>query len=155
MAISQNTSRRTKTQRSASSHTSLKSRLPQDLHPRPNRSRLPGGEFGITPALRKTLSVSFRNTSSEASRSKISASRLEPPAPSAYSLPCPSTLSPELMKAASRKRPPSLFEELKAPGSDDFSNEVIEGVADNAEDAFQKVLASHRGPPNLRPLCRQ
>ena len=32
----------------------------------------------------------------------------------------------------------SLFEELKAPGSDDFSNEIIEGVADNAEDAFQK-----------------
>lgn len=32
----------------------------------------------------------------------------------------------------------ALFEELKAPGSDDFSNEIIEGVADNAEDAFQK-----------------
>lgn len=29
------------------------------------------------------------------------------------------------------------FEELKAPGSDDFSNEIIEGVASNAEDAFQ------------------
>lgn len=32
----------------------------------------------------------------------------------------------------------ALFEELKAPNSDDFSNEIIEGVADNAEDAFQK-----------------
>lgn len=29
------------------------------------------------------------------------------------------------------------FEELKAPGSDDFSNEIIEGVVANAEDAFQ------------------
>jgi DNA polymerase-3 subunit delta len=32
----------------------------------------------------------------------------------------------------------ALFEELKAPGSDDFSNEIIEGIADNSEDAFQK-----------------
>lgn len=32
----------------------------------------------------------------------------------------------------------ALFEELKAPGSDDFSNEIIEGVADNSEGAFQK-----------------
>jgi DNA polymerase-3 subunit delta len=32
----------------------------------------------------------------------------------------------------------ALFEKLKAPGSDDFSNEIIEGVADNAEDAFQR-----------------
>ncbi|MGD1978126.1 MAG: DNA polymerase III subunit delta [Akkermansiaceae bacterium] len=31
----------------------------------------------------------------------------------------------------------ALFEKLKAPGSDDFSNEIIEGVAANAEDAFQ------------------
>lgn len=32
----------------------------------------------------------------------------------------------------------ALFEKLKSPGSDDFSNEIIEGVADNAEDAFQR-----------------
>lgn len=32
----------------------------------------------------------------------------------------------------------ALFESLKAPGSDDFSNDIIEGVADNAEAAFQK-----------------
>lgn len=32
----------------------------------------------------------------------------------------------------------ALFEKLKAPGSDDFSNEIIEGVADNTEDAFQR-----------------
>jgi DNA polymerase-3 subunit delta len=32
----------------------------------------------------------------------------------------------------------ALFEELKSPGSDDFSNEIIEGIADNSEDAFQK-----------------
>ena len=32
----------------------------------------------------------------------------------------------------------ALFHELKAPGSDEFSNEIIEGVADNSEDAFQR-----------------
>ena len=31
----------------------------------------------------------------------------------------------------------ALFETLKAPGSDDFSNEIIEGVVANAEEAFQ------------------
>jgi DNA polymerase-3 subunit delta len=31
----------------------------------------------------------------------------------------------------------ALFEELKAPGSDEFSNEIIEGVADKSDDAFQ------------------
>jgi DNA polymerase-3 subunit delta len=30
-----------------------------------------------------------------------------------------------------------LFEKLKAPGSDDFSNEIIEGVVANSEEAFQ------------------
>ena len=32
----------------------------------------------------------------------------------------------------------ALFEELKPPGSDEFANEIIEAVADNAEHAFQK-----------------
>jgi len=31
----------------------------------------------------------------------------------------------------------ALFESLKAPGSDEFSNEIIEGTASNAEDAFR------------------
>mgnify|MGYP005997917813 CR=1 FL=1 len=33
----------------------------------------------------------------------------------------------------------ALFEELKPPGSDEFANEIIEAVADNAENAFQKL----------------
>jgi DNA polymerase-3 subunit delta len=33
----------------------------------------------------------------------------------------------------------ALFEELKPPGSDEFANEIIEAVADNAEHAFQKT----------------
>ncbi|MGC6464055.1 MAG: DNA polymerase III subunit delta [Akkermansiaceae bacterium] len=33
----------------------------------------------------------------------------------------------------------ALFEELKPPGSDEFANEIIEAVADNAENAFQKI----------------
>lgn len=33
----------------------------------------------------------------------------------------------------------ALFEELKPPGSDEFANEIIEGVADNAEHAFRKA----------------
>jgi len=32
----------------------------------------------------------------------------------------------------------ALFEEIKPPNSDEFTNEIIEGVADNAESAFQK-----------------
>lgn len=32
----------------------------------------------------------------------------------------------------------ALFEELKPEGSDEFANEIIEGVADNSEDAFKK-----------------
>lgn len=37
----------------------------------------------------------------------------------------------------------ALFEELKPPGSDEFANEIIEGVADNAEDAFQKAASAN------------
>jgi len=33
----------------------------------------------------------------------------------------------------------ALFEELKPPGSDEFVNEIIEAVADNAEHAYQKT----------------
>ncbi|MFT6864226.1 MAG: DNA polymerase-3 subunit delta [Akkermansiaceae bacterium] len=36
----------------------------------------------------------------------------------------------------------ALFESLKAPGSDEFSNEIIEGVADNSEAAFQKCSST-------------
>ena len=39
----------------------------------------------------------------------------------------------------------ALFSEIISPDSDEFTNEIIEGVADNAEDAFQKCSKTIEG----------
>jgi len=39
----------------------------------------------------------------------------------------------------------ALFTEIISPDSDEFTNEIIEGVADNAEDAFQKCSKAIEG----------
>jgi len=39
----------------------------------------------------------------------------------------------------------ALFSEIISPDSDEFTNEIIEGVADNAEDAFQKCSKAIEG----------